>query len=492
MKKFLNCIVNNSFGAIFIAIILFYLLNVSVYLFKNPGFMVIIPAIIILILWYFLYCKLSKLQQKNDRKVSLIIFFGSAIIYLIWGLFAKTQPISDYEVIVNGAKDIINGTFATQSFDPTNYFYYYNHQIGHALFVAIEMFFTGGSLAALKILEILFLSATNLLLYKFSKKVFSDKSALIITIIYSTLIFNILGSSVINNQHITAFFYILGLYLFVRNDKIFGKIACGILISIATIIRPSSIIILLGIILYLIWLVIKKSPRKQNLINIAMIILSFFITTTAINTIVVKTHLAPSAITESKVPYFKYILGFQWHGLHNIPTIDKIKNTTYLGLEKEKFNYKKYNEKSKKYIIDSYLHNTDSVLRYIRNRLNYFTAEPDCQVDWAKRGYKDTMSGQVLVKYGYAEYLLLLIFSLMSVILYLKNKIKNKENIDIYNLFMIIFIGYFLVHTVIECQTRYRYDQYIMLTLISLPIVKMIFEYLDSKMKKITNKKVEI
>ncbi len=492
MKKFINCVFNNSFGVIFIAIIIFYLFNISNYLFKNPGFLVLIPAIIILMLWYFLYCKLSKIQQKSDKKLSLIIFFGSFIIYLIWGLFAKTQPISDYEVIFNGAKDVINGTFAKQSFDPTNYFYYYNHQIGHTLFVAIEMFFTGGSLAALKILEIIFLSATNLLLYKSVKKIFSDKSALIITIVYSTLIFNVLGSSVINNQHITAFFYMLGLYFFVKNDKILGKILCGMLVSIATIIRPSSIIILLGFVFYLIWLIIKKSSRRQNLIHLTMIILSFFITTEAINTIVVKTHLAPSSITEPKVPYFKYILGFQWHGLHNIPTIDKIKNTTYLGLEKENFNYEEYNEKSKKYIIDSYLHNTASVLRYIRNRLNYFTAEPDCQVDWAKRGYKDTLSGQVLVKYGYAEYLLLIIFSLISVILYLKNKIKNKKDIDIYNLFIIIFIGYFLVHTVIECQTRYRYDQYIMLTIISLPIVKIIFEYLDNKVKKITNKNIEI
>ena len=43
---------------------------------------------------------------------------------MLWGIFAKTPPISDYEVLINGAKSMARGEFPTLAFDKTNYFYF--------------------------------------------------------------------------------------------------------------------------------------------------------------------------------------------------------------------------------------------------------------------------------------------------------------------------------------------------------------------------------
>lgn len=66
---------------------------------------------------------------------------------------------------------------------------------------------------------------------------------------------------------------------------------------------------------------------------------------------------------------------------------------------------------------------------------------------------------------------------------------KEKYNKEEYNeLFKIIFILFFCAHIFIEVQPRYRYDQYIMISLISAPFLNWIFERYGELKSKYTNK----
>lgn len=53
------------------------------------------------------------------------------------------------------------------------------------------------------------------------------------------------------------------------------------------------------------------------------------------------------------------------------------------------------------------------------------------------------------------------------------------------SLFMIIFLLYFFVHVFIETQTRYRYEQYIVLTLLCAPLLTKTYQFIMDKLNKI-------
>ena len=98
------------------------------------------------------------------------------------------------------------------SFDKTNYFYFYNFQTGFVMYLALVIKIFGSHLIFLKIFEILFMSLTNVFVYKIASKVYTKKIGIISSIIYSLLFFNIAGSSIINNQHFSTLLIILSIY----------------------------------------------------------------------------------------------------------------------------------------------------------------------------------------------------------------------------------------------------------------------------------------
>ena len=66
----------------------------------------------------------------------------------------------------------------------------------------------------------------------------------------------------------------------------------------------------------------------------------------------------------------------------------------------------------------------------------------------------------------------------------MKNKLEQELTIE--SLFFIIFILFFCAHIFIEVQPRYRYDQYVMLALISGKAINYILnqkEQLKEKLK---------
>lgn len=69
---------------------------------------------------------------------------------------------------------------------------------------------------------------------------------------------------------------------------------------------------------------------------------------------------------------------------------------------------------------------------------------------------------------------------------------ENKGSVDSYkysDLLKIAFIGYFLVYILIEVQTRYRYEQYLLLAMLSAPMIEYVMtiakqKYLNKQLKK--------
>lgn len=379
------------------------------------------------------------------------------------------------------------------SFDKTNYFYFYNFQTGFVMYLALVIKIFGSHLIFLKIFEILFMSLTNVFVYKIASKVYTKKIGIISSIIYSLLFFNIAGSSIINNQHFSTLLVILSIYFFIK-DKCFYYVLSGILVGIANIIRPSSIIILISFCLFLLWKLLINNFKtwKTFLIGFLLIILSAFSTMKIFDYSLLNLNVVPTSTLSSNAKYFKFVLGIHGNGIYNIPTETAEKTQVYFDLQKLNFDYELYNNECKNFIVNKFTQNTKETFGHIKNKMLVFCGEEDNQIGFSGNKVQNSKSYIFIKYYGYVQYFLLIVFSLLTVIINVKeSKFYNTKN-NLYQtqiLFEIVFILYFCAHLLIEVQPRYRYDQYLMFAFIASPSIYLLFSIISSKYNK-KNKEV--
>lgn len=374
------------------------------------------------------------------------------------------------------------------SFDKTNYFYFYNFQTGFVMYLALVIKIFGGHLIFLKIFEILFMSLTNVFVYKIASKVYTKKIGIISSIIYSLLFFNIAGSSIINNQHFSTLLIILSIYFFIK-DKWFYYILSGTLVGIANIIRPSSIIILIAFCGFLLWKLLINNFKnwKVFLLGFLLIALSTFSTMKIFDYTLLNLNIVPTSTLSSNAKYFKFVLGIHGNGIYNMPTENAEKTQVYFDLQELNFDYELYNNKCRNFIVNQFTQNTRETLGYIKDKMLVFAGKEDNQIDFSGSIIQNSKSYIFIKYYGYVQYFLLIVFSLLTVIINVKeSKFYNTKN-NLYQtqiLFEIIFILYFCAHLLIEVQPRYRYDQYLMLAFIASPSIYLLFSTISSKYNK--------
>ena len=374
------------------------------------------------------------------------------------------------------------------SFDKTNYFYFYNFQTGFVMYLALVIKIFGSHLIFLKIFEILFMSLTNVFVYKIASKVYTKKIGIISSIIYSLLFFNIAGSSIINNQHFSTLLIILSIYFFIK-DKWFYYILSGTLVGIANIIRPSSIIILIAFCGFLLWKLLINNFKnwKVFLLGFLLIALSTFSTMKIFDYTLLNLNIVPTSTLSSNAKYFKFVLGIHGNGIYNIPTETAEKTQVYFDLQKLNFDYELYNNECKNFIVNKFTQNTKETFGHIKNKMLVFCGEEDNQIGFSGNKVQNSKSYIFIKYYGYVQYFLLIVFSLLTVIINVKeSKFYNTKN-NLYQtqiLFEIVFILYFCAHLLIEVQPRYRYDQYLMLAFIASPSIYLLFSTISSKYNK--------
>lgn len=478
MKKGWKYFLDHIIDIVFIVVLLFYILACSLFTFDNPGFKCFLEIIFFIIIYYFLYKLFIKLQVKNEKVLKLLIVLLSIIAYFIWGYLAKTKPISDYAVLFDSAKEILKGNIKELTFNKYGYFYFWNFQIGYSLFLAGIMKIVGTSLISLKAVEILFLSFTNLLFYNITSKLFNKKTALLSTIIYSTFLFQIGGSSIINNQHTSFFFVMLGFYFLTKKDNVLNYLLFGLCLAISYILRQTVIVIVVSVVVFIIWKMFINNFKywKKCLFAIVLIIGSFFMFTRIYDFIMIKTNSVPVSALNANAKYFKYVLGFQWQQVYGESVTDDL---DYYG-----GNYETYNAATKDYVVYVWTHHfTDIVVPFAVPKMLRYAGFYDSQIDFS--GHSNTKLGLYTKYLGYSQYYLVIIFSLLSTI-YLYTRKNNDKNLynRFENCFKIIFILMFCAYILIEVQPRYRYEQYFVLAIMSTPVLLLVFDYFDKAIKK--------
>lgn len=459
----------------------FYLL--SVFIIQRHSFTnaVFVLGIILLCFLIAVVYKFSSVI-KSDKQAIIILTCVSFILLVGWNIIYKVQPSNDYEVLLEGANSIANGTFSQQAARKDDYFSFYNFQIGYAWYLSIFVRLFNNNLIALKFVEIVTIVLTNVISYKILR-IFcdTDKSFFGACLLcFNPYIF--MGSGVINNQHISALLSILAIYLFLKYKNIYNYILCGVIVTIAQILRPTAVIILIALaICSFISGIVKKD--KKALLGALILVAVYFLAMNIINQAFILSGLAPYGIKGDN-PYFKLILGLTGTGITGQETTHARYTQLYYDLKYYGFDYDAYKTAASNHLYNLIL-NDGLNCNWIAEKVVNFAGGVDNQYLYANTEFNNNhilMVGCLNV-IGTGLYFISILCSLISA-LKERNILQNKK----YMLYALVFGLYFFAYVIIETQTRYRYEQYYILFLISMPILHSLIKQGKSVKNKIEEK----
>ncbi len=424
------------------------------------GMSKVLFALIMLIFFAALTIFAIKISTKKFL-VYIFVPLISIIVCILWGLYARTAPTSDYGTLFNGAVKMATGTFK-DGFDKTNYFYFYNYQLGYATYLAAVMFFFAQKLIWFKLLEIAYIAGSSILIYIIAKKLFDYRIAAVAAVFCSTFIPIIMGSSVLNNQHLSTLLMLIGIYLVLIGKKR-SFLCAGIIFALMNMIRPVALIIIIAVVLKILYDMIIERKWLKHLALLGILIFSFYASISVINYAFVAAKVTPTPITQSHIPYFKLAIGIgARHGnIFKIPDKDPEKVSVKSNLESLNFDYAKYNVECVNFIKRK-LSDPANTSLFVFNKMIRFLGDRDNQFSFAlnEEQKADSLSRN-LVGLGHVQYLYLLVFAFLAMIL----KIKSKST-DL-TLLHISFLGFIWAYLFIEAQTRYRYEAYFFLIILA-------------------------
>ena len=183
-----------------------------------------------------------------------------------------------------------------------------------------------------------------------------------------------------------------------------------------------------------------------------------------INLAFIGLSLAPYGIKGGDM-YFKLLLGLTGSGVTNTATTDAEHTNLYYDLQFYNFDYEKYREASKEYLLRK-VSKGELDYSFIWNKIKLFISGIDNQYVYSGTSFNENHK-TIMECLNFGGLILYLITIVGSFINTLRQKfiIKNSP----FFIPAIVFCAFFGVYCFIEVQTRYRYEQYICLFLISIP-----------------------
>lgn len=422
---------------------------------------------------------------KTERASIIAIFGLSMAMLVVWNHFVKAVPVSDYKVIWDGANQIVDGTFSSRAIRKDDYFCFYNYQIAYAFYLSLLIRIFHGSIAAIRVVEMIVMAFTNVVLYKTLRLFTRQRTSFCGAALFMGWPYLFMGSGILNNQHESMLFEALAVYMFLKYID-WGKvmpckwIICAVFISIAEIMRPTAFVIMIAVtLLPVLKFFLKKN--KQYLISGGIVLVSYLVISNAINGIFLLSGLAPYGIKSSNL-WFKLSLGLTGNGITQQKTTDAQHTNLYYDLKYYGFNYDSYKEAAAAY-IKKIIKSRSINFEFVWNRIVYIAGAVDNQFGFTGTNFLKThpVTRNVLNAMGICIYFLSVVFAGVRCMLW---SIMDRDEISLPAL---IFLGYFVVYLVFETQTRYRYEQYYMLFLMAVPAMASVWRMLKRNKEKVMN-----
>lgn len=377
--------------------------------------------------------KIKKWISKH--KIIIFLFLFAFVIRIGVILWIDTPVISDFKTMLDASKELVNGTDAYKSMP---YFICWGYQMGHVIYQAILLNIIN-SITFLKIVNAIVTSSTVIMIYLIGKELSNTKAAIIISIIYSIFLFPLLLNTVLTNQLLPMLLILIAIYLWMKKKKEnkLMPVIIGILLGISNMLRSETIVIIIAFVLYAIFLMIKKENRKALIINLCLIIISYFTLTTATSFVLKATDISPSGL-ENKNSSWKFLEGLNIETRGQYSEDDAIKYS---------YDKKKTTKELKKRIQEEWqqyplLFAKKTKILWLNSDLSWSLGHIENQEDL--KLYEGI--NQIFIYF-------FVIMSLLSAITLFKKTYKKEQIL----ILLILFI-YFGVYLFIEVMPRYAYS----------------------------------
>lgn len=244
----------------------------------------------------------------KKHKFIIFLFLFSFIIRLVTVLIVETPIISDFKTMYEASLELINGT---DNYKEMAYFLMWGYQMGHTIYQAILLLFFN-NVFFLKLVNCIVTSFTVVFIYLICRKISSERSAKIASILYSLFVFPLLLNTVLSNQQMPMLLILISVYLLLNidYDKYIKKsIVIGILLGCSNILRSETIVIVFAILLYSIYLVLIKYNLKKVIISFIIIFMGYYLVFNGTSLLLKVTDISPSGLDINNSTW-KFLEGF--------------------------------------------------------------------------------------------------------------------------------------------------------------------------------------
>jgi hypothetical protein len=371
--------------------------------------------------------------------------------------------VTDYYLINESAMKFANNDL---SFVNDSYFSMWPYQLGFTLYEGL-IYKIIPNIWALKILNIIYSTLTVLLIYKISKKFTTERASRMVSLLYMILPLPLLLNITLNN-HILSGLLILDAttFLIKKKTKKQDYIIASILIALANIIRPESIIIVFSLLIFLL-IKTKKKTFKTNAVNYLIFIFIYLIITIGTSKLLILTNFNKDGLTNTN-PTWKFVLGTNHETCGHYSYEDEV---NILG-----------NKELQLETIKERVSDPVKLASLATCKINNYWTLSD--FDTANESYNDKKIFNIdfnyikkqVISINSVIYLTTLLMAIIGIIKYRKDMYKNNSV-----LFVIMMVVTFFVYLLIEIQARYTYFNIISIFIISSYGYEYIFKLLDKK-----------
>jgi hypothetical protein len=402
-------------------------------------------------------------KNNNIKNFTIYLVIASLLTRLLTIILMNIPQVTDYYLINEAAMKFANNDI---SFVNDSYFSMWPYQLGFTLYEGL-IYKIIPNIWALKILNIIYTTLTVLLIYKISKKFTTERASRMASLLYMILPLPLILNVTLNN-HILSALLILDSTTFLIKKKIKTSdyIIASILIAIANIIRPESIIIVFSLLLFML-IKMKKKTFKKLFINYILFVSIYLLINIGASKLLILTNFNKDGLKNTN-PTWKFVLGTNYDSCGHYSYEDEV---NILG--------------NKELQIDTIKNRISDPIKDIKLatcKINSFWTLNDFDVKGEQFNEKKILNidfnyiKKQVISVNSIIYLTTLLMAIIGIIKYKKEMYKNNSI-----LFVIFMIVTFFVYLLIEIQARYTYLNIISIFIISSYGYEYIFKLIDKK-----------
>ncbi|NEW06371.1 hypothetical protein GK047_10145 [Paenibacillus sp. SYP-B3998] len=388
----------------------------------------------------------SSLSRRMYLSILLLVAIA---IRLVWILAIDTQPNSDFQVMYESALLAAQGSV---SFGDSEYFVRWPYQIGFTLYQMLLIKLFGTPMIILKLFNLVFNVGTAVLLYLIAAKVFNEFCGRIAMLLFAMYTPSIILCSVLTNQHLSIFLFFLGSYFIIHKGLTsrYHWIFIGLSYGLGHLFRPMGSFYLLAFIAYVLLFKLLRTPRKfvgSVLGKTLGVVVVYIIVQQLFSYTLIATGVTHSKLSNNE-PYWKLVVGLnQPHeGAWNSEDANYVVQYAF-GKERNQIELQMVRER---------LADKSALIVLFTKKFKSMWGDGDPSIFWSLGDIDIEHLSVLMVILMLTEgiaYFLLALFGLLSLLFLLRRNEYPKHA-----LFLLMLLGYVIVHALIEIQTRYRID----------------------------------